>query len=383
MSRGPHALASGRIDGLDGWRAGLMIAGIALHASSWLGSRPLFATVELLSHTLRMGAFFAISGFAGARAMVGRSPGLWLRRRLIQIGMPTVFGLVVLCPLITATVAAMPGYHPRQLCNWYHLWFLVALLLYAPLAVLAEYADRRWALWRWLGRHYGDEGATLAPLLAGTGLLCMLLVLLNSIAIGRFVTAETKVFLDGCRSIASYWPDYLLGVAVARSPALQALMLRDWRSPTALLAMLGLAYASWFLLLAPHSDPGLRFWIDGALPLAGQAIAPPAAFALILRSSTRVRRLGPKMRVLADACFTVYIAHVPVIAALTLATVDVMAPAEVKYVGLALVTLALTLALHHWLVRHSTILSLVFCGKALARRAVWDDANATASAVHG
>ena len=368
----PRTLALGRIEGLDGWRAGLMIGGVLLHASSWLGSRPLFEVVNLLSHTFRMGAFFAISGFFAARSLAGRRPLQWLGRRSIQVGFPALFGLGVLCPLITVTVAAMPDQHPHLLFNWYHLWFLVALLLYAPLAALAEWGDRRYGLWRSIGRYYLKDQATLGPLLAGIGLLSFLLILVTSLVIGGIGTADTMPLLAGWRSIASYWPDFFLGFAASRSLALQQVMLRDWRSPTVVLGALGLSYALWFLVLAPHVPPDTRLWIDGMLPLVGQAAAPPAVFAFILRSSARVKRLGPGLRLFADGAFTVYLLHVPVIAILSLVATRLPASPEARYGAIIVITLALTTAFHHWVVSRSAWLSLLFCGKPLEKKRVGD-----------
>lgn len=367
MSHTGPALPPGRVEGLDAWRAALMVGGVLLHASSWLDTRPMFEAVALVSHTVRMGAFFAISGFVAARALAGRSPATWLRRRLGQIGPPTLFGLGVLCPLVTAIVAALPGAQATVWFAWYHLWFLVALLLYAPLAATVATADP--GPWRGLARRYGGAGVSPAPLLAATALLSLLCLLTTSLAIGAVGTHATMPFLIGVRSIASYWPDYPFGFVVARSAAIQAVVLRSARWPMILLGGIAGVYAAWFLLLGSACAPATRTWGDGLLPLLSEAIAPPAAFVLMLRSSARIRRIIPAARSLADASFTIYILHVPVIAALTLATARAGWTVEARYGVIVVATLVLAHAFHHACVRRSAWLSLIFCGQATMPRA--------------
>ena len=84
---------TGRIDGLNVWRALLMLGGMATHATIMREDVAGLALIANLSHAFRMGAFFVISGLLTGFALLRRPrPELWLRDRLIQIGIPTVFG---------------------------------------------------------------------------------------------------------------------------------------------------------------------------------------------------------------------------------------------------------------------------------------------------
>lgn len=140
---------TGRIAGLDVWRTALMLGGLVLHASLMKEATPFYEIVGIVSGSFRMGAFFAISGLLAGLALRRRETGAWLRRRTFQIGVPTAFALLVLCPIGAFSKLAMPSQSAAlgpALLDWQHAWFLVALLLYAPIAGWLDARNKRRSL---------------------------------------------------------------------------------------------------------------------------------------------------------------------------------------------------------------------------------------------
>ena len=116
--------ASARIEGLGTWRALLMLGGILLHATMGEEQRPAFAAINIISGSFRMGAFFMISGLLTGYAIRRRTdPAAWLKGRLLQLGIPTLFGIAVICPVIALLLSfgarAGQPWRPRPCASGY------------------------------------------------------------------------------------------------------------------------------------------------------------------------------------------------------------------------------------------------------------------------
>jgi glucan biosynthesis protein C len=311
-----------RLEGLDAWRAALMLGGLLLHGS--VGQPPLllFNLITLVSHSFRMGCFFAISGFLGGLAMRRRSRRVWLVRRLVQIGLPALFGLVVICPLIAAMVQLRPvfalGSAPLRF-DWYHLWFLLALLVYAPVALLVDRAEARLRLIERFTVSFCTARRSLLPMLLTLAGMSFVLMLATAVATRVLVPAADRTMIAQCRLITGYLPLYLLGFAMARAPDLRWAARQAWRAPLAVVALTALMYVGWYAVVAPTLMPGERAWLDGLVQMIGAALCPPAAFLLMFRSAARVRRTPPLLHRLCAASLTMYLVHLPVMIAINLA----------------------------------------------------------------
>jgi glucans biosynthesis protein C len=304
---------AGHIPGIDLWRALLMLGGIILHASVLKRERPLFLAIEIVSGSFRMGAFFVLSGLLTGLALRRQAdPSRWFRRRLIRLGVPTLFGLLVICPLLDLFINAMLG-PSFPLFSLHHLWFLVALLLYTGAVFLLEDAERRDAtVTRFVAALLRRERAPLRVLLS-VAALSALLMLGTAYASGAsdglsMLTPGLQIFGDA--------PMFLLGYLLSRSDLLRDRLLATPRGPLLIIGAVGIAYASWFGLLAPRCTPEAAMRVQFYLRIAGAACCAPAAAMLILRSALRIRSVPPLLQRFADASFTIYIVHYPLLALL-------------------------------------------------------------------
>jgi len=143
-SNGPPP--SSRIVGLDALRAILLSYGILVHTAN-LKIEPIFFFIEESSGLFRMDAFFFLSGLLTALTIGRLPPGQWLRGRARALGVPLLFGLLLLNPLfffvqyVAPKTAFMIGFVERNHFDWHlHLWFLFSLIFFTIVA----FAIRVW-----------------------------------------------------------------------------------------------------------------------------------------------------------------------------------------------------------------------------------------------
>ena len=358
MSRAPTdapALAPGRIAGLDAWRALLMAGGLLVHGSAWLPPAPLFVLITDLSHSFRMGAFFGISGFLTALALNRRDPARWLRRRLVQLGIPALVGLSLLCPLIWLIVMTSDQAADNQALSpfaWHHLWFLFALMLYSSCAVVLHDIDRRHGLARWLERA-GAEGGPLALML--TALSTAGLIALSLALIRWAFPPHVQESFHSAELIAGYLPIFVLGFVLARADRLRAGALAAHE--LCLLICLGVLLA---YVAAGALAPGTL--LPAAVLATAAALCPPAVFLLILRSALSIRRVPALMGHVAEASYTVYILHYP-ISVLINTHVATGVERHLAYVLTVLASGTAAFAFHVLVVQHVPVLALLLNGK--------------------
>jgi hypothetical protein len=157
-------------------------------------------------------------------------------RRCAQIGPPTLFGWGVLCPCIVLIARWYPGVPVPPLFDWHHIWFLVALLLYAPLAALIDRPHRSGGLIERFASVCCCRQA-LVCLLFVVGSASFLLTVATEWLVDARPAAAYEAMLSQLPGMAGCLPCYLLGVAVARSAPLAAKVQRSWSSGLAVLAL--------------------------------------------------------------------------------------------------------------------------------------------------
>ena len=355
-----------RVEGLDLWRALLMLGGLFVHASMCLPSQPLFSVVGDVSSAFRMGCFFAVSGLLSAIVLDRRDVGAWLSRRLGQLGVPAVFGMLLISPLVWMLVNATRGPAVRPALmpfEWHHLWFLFALMLYSVAAAALHVADRRVGLIERLDRRVGMGSIAIAVALVAAGA-----ALLSGIAqpvLNASLSADYAHSFRSVQQITGFAPMFLLGFVFGRAPRLRERAVSSVWLSIAVLAMVTLAY------LATHLHPALAQH-GATVRLVAAALCPPVAFLLILRSALTMRRVPRIARQLADASYTIYLLHYPIAVAFN----TQVAPDIDPLIGYALCVLTaglVSFAIHQLLVTRSTTLQFVLNGKRPVRRAV--DAN--------
>jgi glucans biosynthesis protein C len=355
-------LQGDRIAGLDNWRALLMLAGLFLHATMVQEAHvALFDLIARISANFRMGAFFAVAGLLSLYAIRKHGADAWLARRLFQIGFPTAFGLLVLAPFMSLCLSwhwygsMVP---PLTALGWWHFWFLVDLLLFAPITWWLYRIDKREGLFARIDAWVEAKrpSVTLTVLAVGTAAAVpVLLIARIAASAGPYQNAVWTL-----HQVASYAPLYLFGLILAGSPAL----LRRVTARTGpALNVLGLVFTT---CLATRLLPGGSDWLFATpmspLNILTAALCPPAVTVLVLRSALRIRTTPPFFRQVADAAFTIYMLHFPMILVIDMLLDPLQLDPYLLY--------ALTVGLSGWLsylahrliVRRSPLLALLLNG---------------------
>ncbi|MCC2980838.1 acyltransferase family protein [Sphingomonas sp. IC4-52] len=358
----------------DALRALLMLLGIPFHAThpfrvggGWMISSPdqsvpLTYVMHFL-HLFRMHGFFVIAGYFAAMLLARRDPAEWLRGRMTRLGIPLVFGLIVLVPIMHLGVALQSAPPGGVLASWAdqtlppsrstteHLWFLIVLIYYSALAAglvmlmpgrrlvaIAPSLDRRIA---------GHAGLLLFLYAVATGCFTFLVGKME----GR-VMAEDSFAADvlTLHFAWMYAPYFALGMIIQRTAGLRSAVTR-WMWP---LTVIG-AGAAFVLLTRASALPWALVCILRAVAAIGLSqFLIAGVFALFNRGH-------PWVKEVVDASFAIYLLHLPALVFLFWAVDGLPLPVTARFLLLTIGTLALCWAA--WLViRRHAVLQLLFSG---------------------
>jgi len=359
--------ARGHIIGLDAWRAALMLGGVLLHGSTGLPSTALFRAVDIVSQTFRMGAFFGIAGVLTALVLANRSPGAWLRRRTIQLGVPLAFGIAVLSPFLYL-IALLGGVEPPPLpFQWYHLWFLAGLLVYSAIVYALVRARFDLAVVAHIEALIARRSLRPSTVLLVTAVASAILFGVAPRVMAAAMTASTMAAFPTLQLIAGYLPMFLLGYLVGRIPAFSTAMLTQRRGAIAVVVAVAAGYLVWFGAIAPYLDPASEAIGTSRMRFVAAAICPPAAFVLILRSALDIQHVPAIVKRVSAASYTIYLLHLPLAAALNLALRPLAPGPYLSYAIAVTGSVLLSFAFHEHVVRRSAVLALLLNGKPLYR----------------
>lgn len=358
----------GYIVGLDTWRSALMLGGVILHGSIGLPPLGLFVAIDIISQTFRMGAFFGIAGVLTAIALAKRTPGLWLRRRLVQLGFPLAFGLFVISPFIWLMRTAAGDTAPTDaLFNWYHLWFLAGLIAYSVII----YALIRLRLDGALEAHIVDlierRIARPSTVLLFTAVTSAVLFGVAPSIMAATMSESTFAAFRTLQLIAGYLPMFFLGYFVGRIPELKSLLLNQSGSAIFIASMVILTYTIWFAFIAPNANSAFVVVGTADLRFVAAAVCPPAAFVLILRSALRVRSIPTLVQRVSAASYTIYLLHLPLAVLINISLRAFSANVYVAYITSVISSALTSFAFHNLVVARSSILLFVLNGKVKHR----------------
>lgn len=331
--------------------------------------------IVLFRVTWGMPLLFLVAGAASAWAARRRTASELLAARLLRLGVPLVFGILVLIPpqrwiearhhagfdgsvgeFLRADLqrlgAADLGLSPMWFGHLgHHLWFLGFLLLYGVLAapLLALLGTR--------GRRLVDALARLASKRGGLLWLLMPLFLVQAALVPLF--PRYLDWADFCRYLFFFALGYLFTLDRRFFEAAK-------RDTSILLAfgLAGLAFQLWAALeadlmrgfmAAPGSAPG---WLACQLWIAVCSFAWPV---LLLGLALRLldfpsRALG----YLNEAALPFYALHQTVILAVGLSVVGLEASIQAKFSVIAAASLAIIAVLYETAIRRSSVLRRLF-----------------------
>lgn len=270
----------------------------------------------------------------------------------------------MLSPLMGLLTLANPeARHAPVLGDWYHFWFLIALLLYSGLAYWLHRLDVRYNIFARL------EAAIVRPSLwqlrslLGVAAVTSILMTLTGHAIAKFSPPDYMSTIMQARLILGYAPLFLAGFALSRCAALLDAVTSDIRLPLAIVSAIMCAYAIWHLGLGPLGLVSELAIVEVPLTNFGAALCPPAASALILRSSLRIRHVPRLVRNISDASFTMYLLHLPFIFVGHLALSALVWHPWLEFGVVVTASGVISYGFHRILVRRSALLSLLLNGR--------------------
>ncbi|MBC8025749.1 MAG: acyltransferase family protein, partial [Steroidobacteraceae bacterium] len=390
---------SERLHALDAVRGFALLLGVAFHAALsfmpnwppglWAASdnspSPFLADAAFVTHIFRMSLFFFIAGFF-ARVMHNKlgARGFWTNRAK-RIAVPLVIGWMILFPAIAVVwtlgyakttggasmpIPAMaPGAFPLT-----HLWFLYQLLV-----LYVGFLGAR-ALFVRMG--VAEKlGAALDSVIAGgvrngaavfsLGIpLAATLIWLPLWFYWSGIPTPDHSLIPQVPATVGYGTAFVVGWFLHRSRDLLGTLTKNWHWNLWLAAMTTGAML-YFMHEQPQAQPGLLkngfaylfgvsvwAWIFG---LTGAALR-------FLSNYSSVRRY------IADSSYWVYLAHLPVVAALQVWVAHWPLHWSIKYPLLLVASFAILFASYHLLVRPT------FVGQLLNGRRVRRGASSASSA---
>lgn len=316
-----------RFDYLDLLRAALMVFGIPFHAAlpftaqAWAVNSPdytpVLAAIAAFIHEWRLPTFFFIAGFFATLILSRRSPRIWMRGRLLRLGVPFLSAVVVIIPLQVLLISSLSSADwPTTWATFVarlttpfdfpigHVWFLLVLLIYCVLlvGVIAVWPGLRAAVrpvaewlaqstWRWL--------AIAICLAVPTGLAASAWRLWD---VGRF----SGGLVD--EQFVLYLPAFVLGVVMGWNTEAMARLMRG--RLTALLVTGAITTAVLVVIELTHADSTAAAVAQRVVGVAGGLI-----FCILLMSLvSRIPGGGARpVRWFVDASLVIYLVHHPLV----------------------------------------------------------------------
>lgn len=369
---------SRRILALDRLRAFVVVMVIVLHGaitymafppSWWYVLEPrtslYFTALVLLIDVPIMPAMFFIAGYFALPSLQKRGARLFLRDKLVRIGIPWVFGVLVLAPPITYITYLSRGIRVSLLQFWSSdfwgdmyqqavYWFLgVLLLLFAALAVLYR-ADGRL-------RSLRQEATNPSPtLFYGFAALTTAHFLLMNLTfpLDSWIRLSYLLMIQPLR-MPLYVDYFVLGLYAYKNAWFTADGYRPALDAWALVSSLsGVLYLTYRLSVPPAAQTAL------ALKAANAALFNVFCLSSLLTGvaffQRRAGAAGPLWASLASSSYSMYYVHPLFVYPLAYAFVGIALPLYLKAALVIALAILLSWGLSVLLLKKAPVLSSVF-----------------------
>ena len=331
--------------GMDWLRIGafglLILFHVGMVFSSWAYAIKLadiwWITILLFATSpWRLSLLFVVSGYASV-ALFDRRPavGTFLRLRLLRLGLPLLFGVIVIVPAQIWVELATQQHYPygfahfmlhdyfvfrrvggMTLPGWAHLWFLASLfcysLLLAGLFALPPKARNRLKT--------GAERVLAGPTLLPIGILFIY-------AVRKFLPPgwiDGQLLVGDWSSHAEYCAAFLFGALLRRSPPLLQAICRQW-PVAAMVGAGGYVLLATFEIVWPGETP-VPTVLAPLYDLTRSSQAWGTVIALLGIADLYGNRDHPWRAPLAEAAYPAYIIHQTAIALIGYALLFLDAP---------------------------------------------------------
>jgi glucan biosynthesis protein C len=383
ISDGHQASARPHMGYMDAARSILIMLGVALHAGNiyaeggtWLvndtDSRFCALFTDFL-HLFRMPAFFIISGFFCAYTLPRYTPARFLRVRMTRLVVPflaaalTLNGAQIMVSQYVELEGVRPLAHPLTASFWlssdwvHHLWFLLNLIVYFLLVVALVATPTA-------KRLFDRVTAWLEPRLRPNLVTWCCLVVLPACAIeaiyvfGWLVPALHRDFLwfGSPLTLLYYAVFFATGMLLCRFRVLFDLFMKPNIGLVPLLAVAA------FTCLAV--GPGHSLIAKAIFQFAQALSVILLCQSVLLLFKVLANRPSRTFGYLADASYSIYLFHHLLVVLAGIALLALPLAPVVKFLVVTAVTVAVSLAIHHFAVLRVPFMRFLFNGKYEATR---------------
>lgn len=383
------SVQSQRLHGLDAMRLLLMLLGIPYHAAliynvdpGWIihsgYTSSALTNVSIVLHSFRLGAFFILAGFFASIVEIRQGPDVWLKAKIVQLGVPLLACAVLLTPpqifIAALSIQDQPmqhlhdaldavlvvASHPSKL--WVlHLWFLIDLLLICAAFGLCGRALASRPVARWLDS--AERVAVRYPAVMLAALLAVFLVMTLGIQLFHMALHVHEVsLLSGLIQVQStlyYAAFFLLGVALQRRRGLL-----NWFQSFGVANLVIAIVAPALCVVAARSPSHLA---QSSLMFLQSISAICVARLLFWGAMRFMQQPNRRIKRGADAAFTVYLIHHPIVALLGFLCVWMQLPPLLAWSGIVVLTTILSLGFHDLVVARSRVLGFLLNGRMISR----------------
>lgn len=363
-------MSTGRLYYLDNLRVFCMLFGVFFQAKR-VGDFQVSPYMTEMSDYFRMATFFLISGFFMHMLLDRGERWPVVKRRVLILGIPLIFGLIFINPL-TNSIASLfvPGAQalnplealfssitgadklPSPDAGLQHLWFLIILIAF----VLLSPALKRISTGKFV--QVLPDGAWFIPSL-GVAIACFAVL---ARGLEEVLSRSLDQELGLLRVFLRYLPFFLLGMIGYASRHIWD-KLHKISVPGLLLGAI-LVYASAAL-------PALQDGAAGALSfVAARAVLTTAIVAALLAVFAVVLNIGSKATKFAtDGVYTAYLLQIFLIWAVAAIAITLGLSGTALYLTTVIGTLIAGHGIWHLIVRRAAILRLLLSGKLMGREA--------------
>jgi len=348
------------------FHAGMPFTTWGWHIRNGATSMALEIPMEFMHHW-RLPLLFMISG-AAARLALGRRSGLaFAGERLRRLGLPLVFGILVVVPpqvycervLSGAFTGSyfdfyphfFDGIYPTGNFSWHHLWYILYVLIYSLVSLPLLLALR--GRWRpMLDRVTGFLALPGAIVLLALPVIAIELVLDQD-------WPETNNLIADWNNLTVSLILFLYGYAIYSSETLLASIERQ-RRPALMVSLALYAVHLWLDWSEWHFPYAVFAVVDVGFPML-------LLMAIVGYAAHYLRQGGPMLSYATEAVYPFYILHQTVIVVLAFYITRWDVGVWPKYLTIVPATFVITWAIYEGLVRRNPLLRPCFGLKPAAR----------------